>query len=53
MALGNLSEFNIKKKLGEDFCESMEFFCVANNIHGDNADRKKAIFIVLWGKNFY
>ena len=50
MALGNLQEFDTKKESVEDFYKHFEFFCVANNICGDNADRKKAVFLTLLGQ---
>ena len=53
MALGNLREFDPKKESVEDFYERFEFFCVANNIRGDNTDRKKAIFITLLGQETF
>ena len=53
MALGNLRKFDPKKESVEDFYECFEFFCVANNIRGDNADRKKAIFITLLGQETF
>ena len=47
MALENLHEFDPKKESIEDFYERFVFFCVANNIWGDNMDRKKAIFVTF------
>ena len=53
MAHGNLREFNPKKESIEDFHERFEFYCVANGISGDNADKKKAMFITLLGQETF
>ena len=53
MAHGNLKELDPVKELIEDFRERFDFYCLANNIHGENADtacRKKVMFIILLGQ---
>jgi len=53
MAYGSLKEFDPTKESIEDFQERFDFYCLANNIYGENADavcRKKAIFITLLGQ---
>ena len=50
MVHGILREFHPKKESIEDFVERFEFYCLANGICGDNADRKKANFVKLLGQ---
>ena len=53
MAHGSLKEFNPVKESIEDFQERFNFYCLANNIRGENADaarQKKAMFITLLGQ---
>jgi len=50
MAHGNLCEFDPKKESIEDF---LEYYCVANNVRGDDADKKKAMFLTLLGQETF
>lgn len=52
MAHGNLCKFDPKKESIEDFCKQFEFYCVANSVQGDNAEKKKAMFLTLLGQAF-
>ena len=50
MAHGTLREFDPVKESIEDFKERFEFYCLANNVKGEGARRKKALFITLLGQ---
>ena len=53
MTHGTFREFDPKKESIEDFEKRFEFYCVANGIHGDNADKKKASFVTLLGQDTF
>ena len=53
MGYGSLKEFDLAKESIEDFRERFGFYCLANNILGENADavhQKKAMFITFLGQ---
>ena len=53
MAHGHIKEFDIAKEAIEDFRQSFEFYCTANNIKAEDEAqqaRKKALFITMLGK---
>ena len=48
---GTLRDFDSTKESIEDFCERFKFYCLANNIKGGEAlRRKKALFVTLLGQ---
>jgi len=51
MAHGNLCEFDPNKESIEDFREQFEFYCVANNVRGDNADKKGNVSNTVRARN--
>ena len=53
MAHETLHEFDPKKESIEDFVEHFKFYCVANSIRGDYADKKKAHFVALLGQETF